>query len=59
MSAFVTPRVKALKVPKDGKIEAARSNLAEMMGALLRPASRGELTLRSTATNVQPWLDYN
>ena len=52
-------RVKTLKVPNDGEIEAARSDLAEMMVALLHPASRGELTLRSTGPNVQPRLDYN
>ena len=59
LSAFVTPRVKTVKVPNGGEIEAARPDLAEMMIALLRPASRGELTLRSTDPNVQPWLDYN
>ena len=30
-----------------------------MMVALLRPASRGELKLRSADPNVQSWLDYN
>ena len=30
-----------------------------MMVALLRPSSRGELKLRSSDPNVQPWLDYN
>ena len=30
-----------------------------MMVALLRPASRGELKLRSADPNVQPGLDYN
>ena len=59
MAAFITPRVKTLQVPNDGEIEAARPDLAEMMVALLRPASRGELKLRSTDTNVQPSLDYN
>jgi choline dehydrogenase len=59
MAAFVTPRVKALKVPDDGEIEASGPDLAEMMVALLRPASRGELKLRSTDPDVQPWLDYN
>ena len=59
MSAFVTPRVKTLKVPEDAETEAARPDLAEMMVALLRPASRGELKLTSTDPNVQPWLDYN
>ena len=59
ISAFVAPRVKTLKVPSNGEIEAARSNLAEMMVALLRPASRGELKLRSADPDVQPWLDYN
>ncbi len=59
MAAFVTPRVKTLKVPNDGEIEASDPDLAEMMVALLRPASRGELKLRSTDPNVQPWLDYN
>ena len=59
LSAFVTPRVKTLKVPNDSEIEASGPDLAEMMVALLRPASRGELKLRSTDPNVQPWLDYN
>ncbi len=59
MSAFVPPRVKTLKVPREGEIESARPDLAEMMVALLRPASRGELRLRSTDPSVQPWLDYN
>ena len=59
MASFVTPRVKTLKVPNDGEIEASDPDLAEMMVALLRPASRGELKLRSTDPNVQPWLDYN
>ena len=30
-----------------------------MMVALLRPSSRGELKLRSSDHNIQPWLDYN
>ena len=59
MSAFVPPRVKTLKVPSDGEIETARPDLAEMMVALLRPISRGELKLTSDDPNVQPWLDYN
>ncbi len=59
MAAFVTPRVKTLRVPKDGESEASIPNLAEMMVALLRPASRGELKLRSADPDVQPWLDYN
>ena len=57
LSAFVVPRVKALKVPDD--IEDASPDLAEMMLALLRPVSRGELKLASTDPNVQPLLDYN
>ena len=57
--AFVTPRVKTLKVPEGAETEAAPPDLAEMMVALLRPASRGELKLRSSDPNVQPWLDYN
>ena len=56
---FVTPRVKTLKVPDDGEIEASGPDLAEMMVVLLRPASHGELKLRSTNPNVQPWLDHN
>ena len=59
MGAFVTPRVKTLKVPRDSEIEAARPDLAEMMVCLMRPVSRGELKLRSTDPDVQPWLDYN
>ena len=59
LSAFVTLRVKTLKVPGVGEFGAARPDLADMMVALLRPASSGELTLRSTDPNVQPWLDYN
>ena len=59
LSAFVTPRVKTLKVPADSEFEAARPDLAEMMIALLRPASHGELRLTSTDHAVQPWLDYN
>ena len=59
LSAFVTPRVKALKVPEGHEIEAARADLAEMMVALLRPVSRGELKLRSTDPSIQPRLDYN
>ena len=57
--AFVPPRVKTLKAPSDGEIETARPDLAEMMVALLRPVSHGELKLRSADPNVQPWLDYN
>ena len=57
LSAFVVPRVKALKVPDD--IEVASPDLAEMMLALLRPVSRGELKLASTDPKVQPLLDYN
>ena len=59
LSAFVVPRVKALKVPDDRGSESARRDLAEMMLALLRPVSRGELRLASTDPNVQPLLDYN
>ena len=59
MSAFVPPRVKTLKVPDDVETAAARPNLAEMMVALLRPDSRGELKLTSAGPNDQPWLDYN
>ena len=59
LSAFVPPRVKTLTVPGDGEIQAARPDLAEMMVALLRPASRGELRLASSNPSVQPWLDYN
>ena len=59
MSAFVTPRVKTLKVPEDAETEAAPPDLAEMMVALLRPTSRGELKLTSIDPNTQPWLDYN
>ena len=59
MAAFVAPRVKTLKVPGDGEIEASSPDLVEMMVALLRPLSRGELKLRSTDPDVQPWLDYN
>ena len=59
LSAFVVPRVKALKVPDDRGFESARPDLAEMMLALLRPVSRGELKLASTDPNVQPLLDYN
>ena len=59
MSAFVAPRVKTLRVPKDIDVEAARSDLAEMMVALLRPVSRGNLTLSSSDPSVQPMLDYN
>ena len=59
MGAFVTPRVKTLKVPNDGEIEASGPDLGEMMVALLHPASRGELKLRSADPNVQPWRDYN
>ncbi len=59
LSAFVTPRVKTLKVASDSDIQNARPDLAEMMVALLRPDSRGELRLSSTDPNVQPLLDYN
>jgi choline dehydrogenase len=59
MGAFVPPRVKTLKVPREGEIEAANPDMAEMMVALLRPVSHGELQLRSADLNVQPWLDYN
>ena len=59
MGAFVPPRVKTLRVPEDGGTEIDHPDLAEMMVALLRPTSRGELRLRSADPNVQPWLDYN
>ena len=59
LSAFVSPRVKALKIPGDREFEGARPDLAEMMLALLRPVSRGELRLASTDPTVQPLLDYN
>ena len=59
MAAFVKPRVKTLKVTSHAEISASYPDLAEMMVALLRPVSRGELKLRSTDPNVQPWLDYN
>ena len=59
LSAFVTRRVKTLKAPGNEEIEAAYADLAEMMVALLRPLSRGEMKLRSADARVQPWLDYN
>ena len=59
LSAFVTPRVKALKIPADVESADARPDLAEMMVGLMRPASRGELKLRSADPGVAPWLDYN
>ena len=59
MSAFVTQRTKTRKVPEVGEFENARPDFAEMMIALLRPVSCGELKLQSTNHNVQPWLDYN
>ena len=59
LSAFVTRRVRTLRVPGSGDIQDDRSDLAEMMVALLRPDSRGELRLSSTDPNVQPFLDYN
>ena len=59
LSAFVTPRVKTLTAPGEDQIRDARPDLAEMMVALLRPVSRGELKLSSTDPNVQPRLDYN
>ena len=59
LSPFVTPRVKTLKVPGDSEMQDARPDLVEMMIALLRPASRGELKLTSTDPAIQPWLDYN
>ena len=59
LSAFVTPRVKTLNVPEDGEKEAARPDLADMMIALLRPVSSGELKLSSADPGVQPLLDYN
>ena len=59
MAAFVPPRIKDLTVPTGAEIEDARPDLAEMMVALLRPVSRGELKLRSTDPGIQPWLDYN
>ena len=60
MTAFVTPRVKTL----DASSIAAETwesgpSLVEMMVALLRPVSSGELKLASTDPHVQPWLDYN
>ena len=58
-SAFVTPRIRALGIPGDAELGAARLNLAEMMIALLRPESCGELKLTSTDPSVQPSLDYN
>ena len=58
LTAFTTPRVKTLTAPGDGAA-AARADLAEMMVALLRPDSRGELKLSSSAPTVQPRLDYN
>ena len=58
-SAFVTPRIKTLKVPLDGEVEASGPDLAEMMIALLRPISRGELKLRSAEPAVHPLLDYS
>lgn len=57
--AFVTRRVRTLSIPDDGAPEGARPDLAEMMIALLRPESRGELKLASTEPGVQPMLDYN
>ena len=59
LSAFVTRRVRTLRVPGSGDFQGARPDLAEMMVALLRPDSRGELRLSSTDPNVQPLLDYN
>ena len=59
LSTFVPPRVKALRIPTGGEIEAARPELAEMMIGLMRPSSCGELRLASTDPGVQPLLDYN
>ena len=59
MAAFVTPRVKTLKVPKYGEVDASGPDLVDMMVALLRPASSGELKLRSTDPYVESWLHYN
>ena len=59
LSALVTPRVKTLTAPGEDQIRDARPDLAEMMVALLRPVSRGELKLSSTDPSVQPRLDYN
>ena len=59
MYAFAPPRLKTLKAPSAGEHQAARPDLAEMMIALLRPVSRGELKLTSTSQYVQPSLDYN
>ena len=59
LSAFVPPRVKTLKIPTGEEMDTARPDLAEMMVGLMRPNSRGELKLRSTDPDVQPWLEYN
>lgn len=45
LGTFVTRRVRTLSIPDDGALEGARPDLAEMMIALLRPESRGELKL--------------
>ena len=59
LSSFVAPRVKTLQVPKNVGRQAVSSDLTEMMVALLRPASCGELKLKSNDPDVQPRLDYN
>ena len=59
MATFVTPRIKTLEVPAEADADGPGANLVEMMVALLRPVSRGELKLTSADPNIQPWLDYN
>ena len=59
LSAFVTPRIKSLRVPQDSASEPVVPELAEMMIGLMRPASRGELRLRSAEPGIHPWIDYN
>jgi choline dehydrogenase len=60
MGCFVTQRVKLSDggaIPPEG--EASDRRYIEMMIALLRPVSSGELRLASRDPKVQPLLDYN
>ena len=60
MAAFVTPRIKTLDAATiSAETWESGANLVEMMVALLRPVSSGELKLTSTDPYVQPGLDYN
>ncbi len=60
MGAFVTRRIEPSEyLASQGGGDDLSDRRVEMMAALLLPVSSGELKLKSTDPNVQPYIDYN